>query len=528
MLAVVLQLSGGIGLFLLGMTLLTDSLKALAGDSLRQWLARFTGSSFKAMLSGIGFTLVVQSSTATTLATIGFVSAGVLSFSQAIGIIIGANIGTTSTGWLVAFLGLKFSIANIALPLVALGAMLKLLGRDQLALSGLALAGFALLFMGIDQLQVAMAGFAEQVNLSQWSNDGFATRLILILIGLVMTILLQSSSAAVTATLAALASQAIDLPQAMALVIGQNIGTVATAVLAAVGATTSAKRTAAVHVVFNIVTAIFALFVLMPVMLWLFQHTVLADWDHVVMLAAFHTAFSLMGALLFMPFIPQFQQLIIKLIPEKNQNNTRYLDETLFAVPALAISATEQAIRDSLADYYRMIVKALQGQVLAVMMSNRELDRVLTTVEQYLQKMPVPQAQVDQQHLTTLLRLIMYSKVLRDDFQYLEYVDVLPKYLKPEVLQPLIIHLQSMVLGLKQQPMEKMNSVDLIAWQNLVQQLKQQQPQYRQHIVENSVHAQLNAAEALDAMIAERWLERLLEHSIKIAYLLQHQDEVMS
>lgn len=123
MLNTLLQLLGGIGLFLLGMNLMTDSLKALAGEALRQWLVRFTDSPLKAMFSGITLTMVVQSSTATTLATIGFVSAGVLTFSNAIGVIIGANIGTTSTGWMVALLGLKFSIAKLALPLIAVGAI---------------------------------------------------------------------------------------------------------------------------------------------------------------------------------------------------------------------------------------------------------------------------------------------------------------------------------------------------------------------------------------------------------------------
>ena len=204
MFQVIIQLMGGIGLFLLGMSLMTDSLKAMAGESLRQWLAKFTGSPFNAMLSGIGFTLVVQSSTATTLATIGFVSAGVLTFAQAMGVIIGANIGTTSTGWIVAFLGLKFSISNFALPMIGLGAIMKLLGKDRLALVGLGVAGFGLIFFGIDVLQIAMASFAERVDLSVWSNNDISTRLILVLIGIIMTILLQSSSAAVTATLAAL------------------------------------------------------------------------------------------------------------------------------------------------------------------------------------------------------------------------------------------------------------------------------------------------------------------------------------
>lgn len=147
MIEIIVQLCGGIGLFLLGMTLMTESLKDIAGETLRLWLSKFTGSPLTGMFSGIGFTLAVQSSTATTLATIGFVSAGVLTFSQAMGVIVGANIGTTSTGWMVAFLGVKFSITNFALPFIALGAILKLLTHGKTALFGLCLAGFGLIFL---------------------------------------------------------------------------------------------------------------------------------------------------------------------------------------------------------------------------------------------------------------------------------------------------------------------------------------------------------------------------------------------
>ena len=211
MLEVFVQLCGGIGLFLIGMTMMTDSLKDMAGETLRIWLSKFTGSPIKSVLSGICLTLIVQSSTATTLATIGFVSAGILTFAQAIGVIIGANIGTTSTGWMVAFLGVKFSITSFALPLLALGAMLKLFSQGRVALFGMTLAGFSLIFLGIDMLQVAMSGFAERVDLSVFSSRSMIAQFSLVLVGIIMTILLQSSSAAITATLAALASGAIDL-----------------------------------------------------------------------------------------------------------------------------------------------------------------------------------------------------------------------------------------------------------------------------------------------------------------------------
>ena len=288
------QLAGGIGLFLLGMSLLTDSIKDMAGESLRLWLARFTGSVYKALFSGIGFTLILQSSTATTLATIGFVSAGVLTFSQSIGVVIGANIGTTSTGWIVALLGVKFSITNLALPLIALGAILKILTHGRVVLIGLCLAGFGLIFFGIDQLQLAMSGIAGKVDLSIFTTKDFIAKLLLVLIGVVMTVLLQSSSAAITVTLTALASHTIQLEQALLLVIGQNIGTVATAVLAAIGSAVAAQRTAMVHVVFNLMSAVLAFCFLIPLFKYLesscswFNHL-----DDVLIVAGFHTLFNL-------------------------------------------------------------------------------------------------------------------------------------------------------------------------------------------------------------------------------------------
>lgn len=340
MIEVVTQLSGGIGLFLIGMVLMTDSLKEMAGDTLRVWLSKFTGTPVKAILSGMGLTLLVQSSTATTLATIGFVSAGILTFSQAVGVVIGANIGTTSIGWLVALIGVKLAITSFALPLIGFGALIKLLARGKWALLGLSLAGFGLIFFGIDLLQIAMSGFAEQVNFAAFSSDSLGAQLLLVLIGLLMTIFLQSSSAAVTTTIAALATGAVDLPQALSLVIGQNIGTVATAILAAMGSTSNAKRTAAVHVVFNLFSAVLAFVILKPVFMWLVGHQVtIALLDPVIIVAAFHTAFSLFGTLFFLPFLTQFEKVIVNAIPDQTPSVLHYLDQASASVPTLAISS---------------------------------------------------------------------------------------------------------------------------------------------------------------------------------------------
>lgn len=517
------QLSGGIGMFLLGMSLLTDSLKAMAGESLRQWLGKFTGSPIKAMMSGIGFTLVVQSSTATTLATIGFVSAGALSFVQAIGVIIGANIGTTSTGWLVALLGLKFSIASVALPMVAIGAMMKLLGKNSIALVGLSLAGFGLLFIGIDVLQEAMAGFAQQVDLSAWSNDSLLTKIILVLVGVVMTLLLQSSSAAITATLAAVAGGAIDLPQALALGIGQHIGTVATAVLAALGATISAKRTAAVHVMFNLVAAVAAFFILMPVMTWAIKQGWFGTWDNVLIIALYHTLFAVCGALIFMPLIDKFQQLLTKLLPEKQLNDTtRYLDESLFSVPAVAIATAKNALCLSLSDVFRQVVQAGEGKISGDMLNIQPLDECLLKVDDYLSKMPVPQAQSDQEHLMKLFQMIVYSRVIRDDLLNANFIDVLRTDLDTKTFFGAMTQFRALGEALGGLPKDKNALPEDIAAAFVAfgDEMRAKKTYVRLSIIEQSANEENSAANTLDLIVARRWLDRLVKHTAKAVKLL--------
>ncbi|MGF2686248.1 Na/Pi cotransporter family protein [Marinobacter sp. DUT-3] len=339
-------LLGGIGLFLLGMILMTDGLKAVAGDALRSLLANFTGSRTKAVATGAGITALVQSSSATTLATIGFVSAGLLTFGNAIGVIIGANLGTTSTGWIVSLLGLKLSIGKVLLPFIGVGAFMRLLGRGWHAHAGSALAGFGVIFVGIDIMQNGMGDLAGQVDLSQYSTAGMQARLMLVLIGAVMTVLMQSSSAAVATTLTALAAGAISVEQAAAVVIGQNVGTTVTAGIAAVGASVPAKRTALVHVVFNLGTGTIAFFILpsFTAGVDLFTERWLGD-NQALTIAAFHTAFNLLGAAVFLPLTPSLDWLATRAIPEKRPGLTRNQDLSIREVPSLAVNAAYDSLR---------------------------------------------------------------------------------------------------------------------------------------------------------------------------------------
>lgn len=331
------SIAGGIAIFLIGMTLLADGVKAAAGGALRRTLTRLTGGAFRAFVSGAGITAVVQSSTVTTLATIGFVSAGVLTFSQAIGLIVGANVGTTSTGWLVSMLGLHVNVTAFAVPLVAAGALLRLLGHGRTASSGLAIAGFGLLFIGIGWMQSGLQLLQDSLDLSAYTVSGPAGGLVLFAIGIAMTVVMQSSSAAVATTLTALHVGAISLPQAAVLVIGQNVGTTATAAMAMIGASTPARRTGVAHILFNVITAAAAL-LLLPVVIPLALRAQSATHaSGAVIIATFHTTFNLFGAALVLPFADRFARLITRLVPTRGPQLTSRLDPSAAVVGSIAV-----------------------------------------------------------------------------------------------------------------------------------------------------------------------------------------------
>tara|TARA_R110002072_G_scaffold28182_3_gene90770 strand:+ start:1211 stop:2842 length:1632 start_codon:yes stop_codon:yes gene_type:complete len=339
---------GGIGLFLLGMILLTDGLKALAGDSLRTFLARFAGGRLSSIAAGAGVTALVQSSSATTLTTIGFVSAGLLTFEQSLGVIFGANLGTTSTGWLVSLLGLKFSISKVALPLIGVGALIRLLSRERLANLGLALAGFGLIFVGIDTLQLGMESLSTRIDPSSFPDASLKGRLALVVIGIVMTLVLQSSSAAVATTLMALHAGTIDLTQAAALVVGQNVGTTVTAALGSIGATVGAKRTALAHIMFNVLTGALAFVVLAPAVYYLERVNAEAGiTSPAILLAQFHTAFNVLGVVVFVPFMGPFARLIMRIVPQRGPHLTRHLGPIIAQGP-FAIDTASLTLREIL------------------------------------------------------------------------------------------------------------------------------------------------------------------------------------
>ena len=288
------QVAGGIGLFLLGMIVLTDGLRALAGNAMRSALMRFTKSPVSGALTGATSTAILQSSSLTTVAAVGFVGADLITFPDALGIIFGANIGTTLKGWIIALLGFKFSLGNIFLPLVFVGAILKLFTKGRLSTIGYTIAGFGLIFVGITYMQSSMSELHSFISFENLPADSITSRLFLVLIGIVFTAITQSSSAGVVAALTALYAGLINFNQAAALVIGMDIGTTMTAALATIGGSVGVKRTGFSHVIYNLLTATGALILLTPyTRIWEYFSPGSLINNAEIALVGFHTFFNM-------------------------------------------------------------------------------------------------------------------------------------------------------------------------------------------------------------------------------------------
>jgi len=337
-------LLGGLGLFILAIGMMTDGLRLAAGASLRSLLSNWTSTPLKGIFSGVLMTAIVQSSSAVTVASIGFVNAGLLSMRQALGIVYGANVGTTMTGWLVALAGFKFDIHNLALPMIGIGMLIKLIkGQGRTASFGLALVGFGLFFIGVDVLKSAFDGLVAVFDLTKISADGIGGIIIFTLMGIVMTILTQSSSASIALTITAASTGMVGLYAAAAMVIGANIGTTSTALIASIGATSNAKRVAFAQVIFNSATALVA-FLLLPVLFfgieW-FSKVLDIEANISVSLALFHSVFNILGVILIFPFNNKLASFLESrfLTWEEKESNSRYLDKTIAMTPDLAVNA---------------------------------------------------------------------------------------------------------------------------------------------------------------------------------------------
>ena len=333
----------GLGIFLFGMHLLEESVKSLSGKTFRRIIRQYTNGTLKAIGSGSLVTAVLQSSSAVSLMVLAFVGAGVLSMENAIGVMMGSNIGTTFTAWIVATLGFKIKIESFAFPLIGIGGVgLIFFGSyPKLLQSSKLLIGFGFLFLGLDYMKLSVEGLAQSFNLDQISGYGLWLYL---LVGIVITALMQSSSASIAIILTALNGQLINFNMGVAMVIGSNVGTTITVLLGSIGAVQSKKRVGFGHLIFNVVTAVVA-FSSLPALIWCIELFFNIDSNNVMGLALFHTLFNALGVVIFFPFVGLLSRALCTLFPDYRAMLTLYIDKTPPAVPDAATTALKKEIQ---------------------------------------------------------------------------------------------------------------------------------------------------------------------------------------
>jgi len=388
-------LLGGIGLFLLGMMLMTDGLKLAAGKALRNILENSTKTPIRGVLSGALITSIVQSSGVVTVAIIGFVNAGLMNLGQAITIIYGTNIGTTMTSWLVAIIGFKLNLKAFALPAIGLGMILRLAkGNTNKGAMGEVLVGFGIFFLGIDVLKSTFEGIGTGIQLANLGGGGFMSLLVFLGIGFILTFAMQSSSAALAIVLTATAGGVIPINDAAVVVIGANVGSTSTAAIAVLGATPNAKRVAASHVIFNVITGLVAL-LLLPLLLKflsLIRQVLGQDTGPVTILAMFHTIFNILGVLLLWPLTKRMVRFLKKRFVSAEEDEARpmYLDKNVVSTPVLAMHALAKELERLGQIARRMAKGAISSEVGISPQFGRDkviLDKLETKVGEFVNLM---------------------------------------------------------------------------------------------------------------------------------------------
>ena len=352
-----LKLLGSLAMFLYGMKIMSEGLQKFAGDRLRSVLTAMTTNRVTGVLTGVLITALIQSSSATTVMVVSFVNAGLLSLSQSIGVIMGANIGTTVTAWIISALGFKVDMAAMSLPLLAVGVPLLFSGKSNRKSIGEFIFGFSFLFMGLSLLKANAPDLGKNPEMlsfvQNYTDMGFASVILFVLIGTVLTMIVQASAATMAITLIMCANGWISFELGAALVLGENIGTTITANLAALTGNTQSRRAAMAHLVFNIFGVIWVLCLFKPVTMgvsW-FVEDIMQTIDPAVAvsfkLSAFHTAFNICNVLILIWFVKFIEKTVCKIIPQKEveeEYRLRFITGGLLSTAELSIVQARKEI----------------------------------------------------------------------------------------------------------------------------------------------------------------------------------------
>ena len=422
----IFSLLGALGMFLYGMNLMSSGLQKAAGSKMRGYLTAMTSNPFKGVLTGMGITSVIQSSSATTVMTVGFVNAGLLTLSQSIGVIMGANIGTTVTAWMVAWLGFKSDISALAIPLMAVGFILSLSKRDKRRHISELVIGFSLLFLGLSLMKESVPTLDHEsiAFIQQWTGYGFGSVLIFLLFGTVLTLVLQSSSATMALTLIMVNMGWIPFEMGAAMVLGENIGTTITANIAAAVGNANARRAAMAHTLFNVFGVVWALILFVPFLklvgltvTWMglpnpmdivhsadIAMTPAEETASLYGISMLHTLFNVFNTCILIWFVPYFVKAVMRIIKDKPQAEDetvklKYIDAGPLSTAELSIGQARNEmvhfaeISSRGVDAIRKALNATNGKDFDVacqkLVKYEEIsDRIEYEIAQFLNAMP--------------------------------------------------------------------------------------------------------------------------------------------
>jgi phosphate:Na+ symporter len=397
-----LELLGALGFFIYGMKVMSEGIQRTAGSKLRDILRGMTKNHYLGIFTGFIITCLVQSSSATTVMVVSFANAGLLSLVEAIGVIMGANIGTTITAWLIAFFGFKVKISTIALPIIAFGLPMLFSNRSIFRNTAEVMIGFALLFLGLEAIKETVPDLNSNPELleflSSFTDYGILSTLFFVFTGTLITVIVQSSSAAMALTLTLLYNQVITFEVAAAMVLGENIGTTATANIAAVIGNVHAKRAARSHLMFNVIgvawaVMIFPLFLDFIIYLWTPAQNMISSLlpeleknKAELQLSLFHTVFNLSNTILMLGFIPLIEKLVTAMVPSKTADDESYHLEyigtgTMVTTEAALIEAKKEILK------FAKLVRRMTGFVahLLVETDKKKFKKTISRVKKYEQ-----------------------------------------------------------------------------------------------------------------------------------------------
>jgi phosphate:Na+ symporter len=517
----IVKASGGLGIFLLGMVVMTQGLRSLAGDRMRNTLMHFTKSPYSGALTGAFSTALLQSSSATTVMAVGFVGAGFITFPESLGIIFGANIGSTITGWLVALFGFKLQLGIVILPFIFIGVILKLFFHDKVSAFGYALAGFGLLFVGITMMQEGMSGFEGIITPESLPSDTWIGRLQLVLLGILATLITQASSAGIAVTLTALYANAISFEQAAALVIGMDVGTTVTALMASIGGSLNVRRTGSSHVIYNLFTACMALFLITP---YIYIWDVLAPGSLIqngeIGLVAFHTFFNILGVLIILPFTHQFASLIEKMITSKEPVFTEKLDTRLLDEPDLALEAARISAQDEFIALLQHINFILgdkkEGKLSDLILLQSALDKTYHYIDQIN---PKQEQDARWEKVIALIHILDHEQRLHERCEEEEYRAKLIQ-ISPDLhteKQHLIHENNHIITAISS---NKFSDARKYARKNEIQIIESMEP-YRNMIAEKMAKDDITLHSGTSKLEAARWLIRVSHHISRITHHME-------